>query len=203
MAAVVAILLAAGESTRMGRPKPLLPWDMRMLVEWQIEELRAAGAGRVIVVLGSYAEEVEPFVRRAGGEPVLNASYQTGRASSLRAGAGAIEAAAAVLILNVDQPRPAWVSRRLIARWEETAAKLVVPGFEGRRGHPVLADGSLIADLREVDDKSLGLRAVLDRYRAETELVPVQNSVVIVDLNTPEDYVAALAAFNRGAWAES
>jgi molybdenum cofactor cytidylyltransferase len=203
MAEIVAILLAAGESTRMGRPKPLLPWAGTTLIEWQVAQLRDAGAGRVVAVLGHAAEEVEPAARASGGVIVVNESYRSGRATSLAAGAASVDAAALVLVLSVDQPRPAWVSRRLIDAWTTSRAPVVIPEVGGRRGHPVLLDGSLLPDLRAVRDETLGLRDITERKRGETKVVVFENSVVIVDLNTPEEYATALADFNRGAWQET
>src|SRR3972149_3232873 len=96
-----ALLLAAGESARMGRPKALLPWQGGTLVEFQIEQLLAGGVERVVLVLGHQAEAV-----RRGGSPharatiVLNQDYATGKTSSVRAGLEAIpNHADAVLIL--------------------------------------------------------------------------------------------------------
>jgi len=108
--------------------------------------------------------------------------------------------AGAVLVLSVDQPRPASLSRRLIERWREKGAPIVSPRFPRRFGHPVLVDGSLLGELRAVDEATLGLRAVIDRHAAEAEALPVEDDRVDVDLNTPADYEAALAAFARGAW---
>lgn len=187
----------------MGRPKALLPWGGRALVEWQVEQLKLAGCGRVIVVTGHRASEIEPLARSAGAEVVLNAAYRSGRASSLRTGADAVEEAGAVVVLNVDQPRPAWVTRRLVDAWRLRKAPVVVPDHGGRLGHPVLLDGSLLPDLRSVREETLGLREIIERMRAETEPVAFDNRVVIVDLNTPEDYENALAEFYRGAWEET
>ncbi len=200
---LVAILLAAGESARMGRPKPLLTWAGTTLLEWQIEQLREAGASEVIVVLGSRAEEVEPVATAAGATVVLNPDYREGRASSLRAGAAAVhDNAAAIVILGVDQPRPAWVTRRLIERRRENGPAILIPAFEGHRGHPVVLSAALLGELRAVNEASLGLRAVTERHQAETETVEIDNSSVIVDLNTPSEYEDALRAFNNGDWRE-
>ena len=76
------MLLAGGESTRMGAPKPLLDWGGRTLVEYQVEQLREAGADQVIVVLGHRADEVLPHVHRAGAQAIINELYAGGRASS-------------------------------------------------------------------------------------------------------------------------
>jgi CTP:molybdopterin cytidylyltransferase MocA len=130
----------------------------------------------------------------------VNDAYKDGRATSLRCGAEALSNdAEAVLILNVDQPRPAWVCRLVLERWRETQAAIVTPRFAGRSGHPVLVDGALVPELRAVDEATLGLRAVTQRHAAQAVEVSIDNAAPNVDLNTPTDYEAALAAF-LAAW---
>ncbi len=198
---ITAIILAAGESTRMGRLKQLLPWGDATLLQWQVEQMRAADADDVIIVLGHEAAQIEAAAGPLAARIVVNADYRTGRASSLRRGAEAIDGpAGAVLVLGVDQPRPAWVSRLLIEHWRHTHAPIVSPLFDGRHGHPVLLDGALVDELRAVTDETLGLRAVTDRHAAAAESVPVRNSAVNVDLNLPSDYEAALSSFTAGKW---
>jgi molybdenum cofactor cytidylyltransferase len=200
MPSIAAILLAAGESTRMGRLKQLLPWDGLPLVAWQVQQLRDAGADDVVVVLGHAAGEVRPAVP-SEARVVVNEAYKQGRATSLRRGAEAFDQPPdAVLILSVDQPRPAWLSRLLIDRWRRTHAGLVSPRFPRRYGHPVLLDGALLPELRSVEEATLGLRAVIERHAAQAETVLVANSAVDVDLNTPADYESAYVAYQSGRW---
>jgi molybdenum cofactor cytidylyltransferase len=199
---IAAILLAAGESTRMRRLKQLLPWGGTTLVAWQVGQLREAGAEEVVVVLGHEAEQIRPAVPPEA-RVVVNAAYREGRATSLRAGASAVpDGADAVLILSVDQPRPAWLSRALIERWRAERPLVMSPRFERRYGHPILLDGSLLPELRDVSDETLGLRAVIDRHVERAQSLAISNQRVDVDLNTPADYEAALISFERGEWAE-
>ena len=199
---IAAILLAAGESTRMGRLKQLLPWEGMPLLAWQVARLREGGAENVTVVLGHAAEEIGPAVPE-NAAVVVNAAYRQGRATSLRCGAAATpDAAEAILILSVDQPRPAWLSKRLIEHWRQSHELIVSPRFSSGYGHPILVDSSLLPELRLVDDATLGLRAVIDRHVERAEAMPVANDAVNVDLNEPADYDAALAAYQRGEWAE-
>jgi molybdenum cofactor cytidylyltransferase len=186
----------------MGRLKQLLPWDGVPLVAWQALQLRNAGAETVVVVLGHAAEEIRPAVPDFATS-VVNDAYREGRATSLRCGAGALpDTTEAVLILSVDQPRPAWLTHRLIERWRQGRPLVVSPRFENGYGHPILVDGSLLPELRQVTEATLGLRAVIDAHVSEAVSVPVENQTVHVDLNTPADYEAALASYERGEWAE-
>ena len=187
---VAAILLAAGESQRMGSPKPLLAWHGATLIEYQVAQLREAGVNDIIAVVGHRAEDVLPLVTAAGARGIVNEAYQEGRASSLRAGAAAIEGAKTVVVLSVDQPRPAAVTRRLLA---EHTSGITVPSHGGRQGHPVVLDGALLPELREVNEATKGLRAVLARHAADVHEVPFDSPAVLLDLNTPEDYQQAVA----------
>jgi molybdenum cofactor cytidylyltransferase len=199
---IAALLLAAGESTRMGRLKQLVPWDGRPLVAWQAEQLRDGGADEVIVVLGHRAEEIRGAVP-SWCRVVVNEAYREGRATSLRAGALALSNPEALFILSVDQPRPGWLARRLLERWRGERAPIVSLKFPRRFGHPVLLDGALLQELRDVDEASQGLRAVVQRHASEAVAVPIDNDALDYDMNTPADYEAALAAFERGEWDES
>ncbi len=197
---IAALLLAAGESTRMGRLKQLLPWDGAPLVAWQVHQLHEAGADDVVVVLGHAAEQIRPAVP-AEARVVVNEAYKQGRATSLKCGAEALpDDVEAVLILSVDQPRPSWLSRLLIERWRSEPALIVSPRFARRFGHPILVDGSLVQELREVSDETLGLRAVIDRHVDRAASLPVSNDAVDVDLNTPDDYEHAINTLQRGDW---
>ena len=186
----------------MGRLKQLLPWGGATLLEWQVDQMIAAGVDDVIVVLGHEAAAIEEATSRPAAHFVLNEAYREGRASSLRCGADAIAPPVdAVAILGVDQPRPAWLTRLLIERQRETGAAVVQARLDGRRSHPLVVSGALLGELGAVREADLGLRAVIERHAAETAIVPVERAGLDVDLNTPAEYEAALAAFGRGEWA--
>lgn len=192
---IAGLLLAAGESRRMGSPKPLLAWKGRPLVQYQVEQLRAAGCGVVVVVLGSRAERVLPFVDGLNATVVVNEQFAEGRATSVRAGAAAVPASATwIAVLGVDQPRPAAVMRPLFQAAATSDADILVPVHGGRRGHPVLFSGRLLAEMREVQDATLGLRAVVYRHLDRQREVPIDSALIHVDMNTPAAYAAALAA---------
>ncbi len=191
-----AILLAAGESARMGRPKPLLVWGDETLVEYQVRQFRDAGCDPVIVVLGAHEDAVRPLVHRAGALALINELYAEGRASSVRVGAGALgEDVDRALVLNVDQPRPASVHTHLLAAASAANAAIAVPVHDGRRGHPVVFDRSLFPELREVREATEGMREVMQRHEADILEVPFDTVVVTLDMNRPEDYEAARVTY--------
>lgn len=202
---ISAIVLAAGESSRMGQLKQLLPWGGTTLLDWQVREARLGGADDVVVVLGHAVETIRSSLARTGTDTrlVVNEAYMEGRASSLRRGGETVDdTAEAVFVMSVDQPRPAWVMRRLLEAWRQTGAAVVLPRFGGRGGHPVLLDGRCIPELRRVTDRTLGLRALVEAHRDSLVYVDLPATQVEVNLNTQADYAAALAAFQRGEWSE-
>jgi molybdenum cofactor cytidylyltransferase len=187
-----AILLAAGESARMGEPKPLLPWGERTLIEYQLEELTGCGVDEIVVVLGYEAERVRPLAVAGGARVVLNQAYRRGRASSLRAGVSVLQDDVdAVLVASADQPRPRTLLRHLLDVHRNGTAQITIPTYEGRRGHPTVVAGALMAELRTVEEKNLGLRGLLERHVAAVHGVPVPSPLVLLDLNTPEEYERA------------
>jgi molybdenum cofactor cytidylyltransferase len=190
-----AILLAAGESTRMGTPKPLLPWNDATLIEYHVRELAAAGVDDIVVVLGHVADEVRPRVPPEA-RVVVNEAYRDGRASSLRAGAAALsEDADPILVLNVDQPRPRDVLRSLLAAHRDGGALVTLPVAEGRRGHPPVLARPLLPELRSASEEAQGLRGVIGAHQKAIREADLSAPVVLLDINTPEDYRRALARF--------
>jgi len=193
---VAAILLAGGESTRMGVPKPLLEWGGYTLIEYQLAQLKGPPLDRVVVVLGHRADDVLPCVRSAGAQAVVNELYAEGRASSLRVGAAALpDDTKAVLILNVDQPRPHDVIARLVDVHRHSGSLITVPTFEEKRGHPPVLDGSLLPELRAVNEATQGLRAVIARHEADVTELAFETAAVLLDLNQPQDYQQARASY--------
>ena len=190
------VLLAAGESARMGRPKPLLPWGDTTLVEFQVREMLGAGLERVVVVLGDAWQEVRPHLTAPAVEVVINEAYQEGKAGSLRvAAASLLDEDEAVAILSVDQPRPRDILARLLAAHEASADLITTPTHGGRRGHPTLLAGALIPELRNVRDETLGLRGLIEQHQGSVLEVPFQTPIVLLDLNTPDEYRRAHELF--------
>lgn len=191
---IAAVVLAAGESSRLGAFKPLLPWpaedSAEPLVTYQVRQLRAAGLGPVIVVTGYRADEVATAASAAGALAVHNRQYQSGKASSVRTGVAATPEGVPLLIVGVDQPRPAWIFRQLVAALPE-GGDLLIPTYRGRRGHPPLFAAHLHAELAAVQEESFGLRAVVQRHTGAAAYVATESPLVLVNLNTPEDLAAA------------
>lgn len=194
MPRVSAVLLAAGRSSRMGATKALLPWSGATLLEHQLAQLAAVDeVTEIIVVTGYDAARVEPLVARAPNvRAVRNDAWATGKAGSVVAGIRAVAPDAdMILLLAVDQPRPAAVHRALIAACERARAPITLPVYDGRRGHPLIFDRALLPELLAVDDATRGVRAVVARHAAAVREVPCDDASVLLDINTPDDLARA------------
>ena len=97
----------------------------------------------------------------------------------------------AVVVASVDAPMSRETIEQLIEAWRASGAAIVVPRFEGKNGHPALFDGGLLAELQVVQDSAQGLKAVREAHREGTQFVDVDDALVGLNLNTPEDYAAA------------
>ena len=199
-----AILLAAGESTRMGRLKALLPWRGQTLLEHQVSALRDGGADRVIVVLGHRADELRPLVERNEGVTwTLNPDYRQGKTTSIKAGLSALpsslplkggEIVQEIILLNVDQPRSAVDVARVLDVHRAHDYAITVPEYNGKGGHPIILSASLLPELGEIDEESQGIKAIVRRRPDSVQRFPVDNPEILLDLNTPEQYRAAVEA---------
>ena len=195
MEPAAAILLAAGESRRMGSLKALLAWQGSTLLAYQIASLRQAGVEPVVVVLGHQAGRLKPEVE--GKEGVIwrvNPDYRQGKTTSIKAGLNALDPGmpSAILILNVDQPRSAETIGSLLLQHRQGGRSITIPRYRGMGGHPLVLDSALLEELKSIDEESLGVRAVVRRHQDATLLVEMDTPEVLWDLNTPEQYEAAI-----------
>jgi molybdenum cofactor cytidylyltransferase len=186
---ISAVLIAAGESTRMGRPKPLLPWHGVPLVEYQTAALVGAGVTEVVVVVGHQHELVAPHVRGPGVRHVVNRDYRLGKTGSIKAGARSVDAEAAViLLLAVDQPRPSEIISTVVDAHLQADALVTSPRYEGRGGHPLVFSADLRGELEAISEEGEGVREVFRAHRAAVNEVSVDDPIVCLDLNSPEEY---------------
>jgi molybdenum cofactor cytidylyltransferase len=194
------VLLAAGESSRMGELKGLLPWCGQPLIAYQAAQLLAANVERVVVVLGHRAGDLRPHLPHDVRLAVVeNEAYATGKVGSILVGMATVPEEHHVLILGVDQPRPAAVVAYTVEAHLATGASITVAGHRGRRGHPVVFAPWLRGELRGIDEPTQGLRAVLQRHAREVRLIETGSPLALVNLNTREDYTAALRLLESSA----
>ncbi len=185
---ISAIVLAAGRSRRMGRPKPLVSMGSRTLLQRTIDPLRAARVDEIVVVLGHRAEQILPTLRGLGCRTVINHRYRQGMSSSIQRGLQAIHPrAGAALVVLGDQPniRPEIIDR-LVESFQREEGSIVVPVFRGRRGHPVLFGRDLWPHLMALKG-DVGGRELLGRYPRKVCQIEVDDRAVLLDIDRPED----------------
>ena len=201
------VILAAGASTRMGRDKALLPWPPNTatgstFLSAAIQSLTAQ-TELVIIVTGANTSQLAPIIYAQGAFLVENPNPDHGQFSSLQAGLRAVLSRGrdAAVVTLVDRPpvRPATLESLLtaFAAALERRKWAVVPEFDGKHGHPIVIDREMIeACLRAPADASA--RDVMHAQQNSIEYVPVDDSSVSRNIDTPEDY-AALAGLAPGS----
>ena len=155
----------------------------------------AAGGARGGGVVGHRSAEWTAAV--AGPEGVawqLNPDYLQGKPPSIKAGLSTLgsEQLDALLILNVDQPRNADVIRSLLKEHQSQGSLITIPTHKGKGGHPIILSRSLLDELREIDEETYGIKAVVQRHLDATRRVEMEAPEVLWDLNTPEEYQRVL-----------
>lgn len=190
------VILAAGDSTRMGSPKALLlTRDGRPFVAAIAETFAAAGITEIVVVTGRDHERITAALAHerlpAPPEVVRNLDPSRGQLSSLLLGIDSLPAAApAAVVTLVDVPlMTAETVSLVISEWRRTGAPIVRPAIGERHGHPVVFDRRLFQELRQAP-LDVGAKAVFRAHSAEIVNVPVTDTGCLVDVDTPADYEA-------------
>jgi CTP:molybdopterin cytidylyltransferase MocA len=187
---IAGLILAAGESSRMGTPKATLAYRGRTFLELIVKTLREGGLERIVVVLGHQAEEIQQQVKIELVQVVINPDYRSGQTASLQAGLRALvgDDPEGVVLCLVDHPAvSAETVRRIAASFEQCGAPVVIPTYKGRRGHPVLVGRQLFDELLALT-REAGADSVVRKYRPVTKFVEVEDEGVIIDVDDPEGY---------------
>ncbi len=193
---MAAIVLAAGMSRRMGRLKMLLPFGGKPMLARVIESLRASREISTITVVTGHAEQE---IRAAASEYedvvwIHNADHaEEGMLSSIKIGLQTLpESCAAFFLALGDQPmvRPETMDA-LAEAWNLETAQIVLPSFGGKRGHPVLIAKRFVAEILALS-KTDTLKTLMGRRADRIVVIPVQDPATVQDVDTPEDYQAAL-----------
>ena len=184
-----AIILAAGQSKRMGKPKPLLRFNDQTFLEQIISVLKHSDVDRITVVLGAEADTIRKSVDLTGTNIVINLDYQRGQLSSLTAGIEQTPLETeAILVCLVDNPFiTEEVVSKIIRKFRETNNPIIVPVFNKRRGHPTLFSRSLFNELLNAPEEQ-GARYVL--YSNEEKILELEVSEhgILIGIDTPKDY---------------
>ena len=187
---VAAIILAAGQSKRMGAFKPLLPFGKQSVIKSCIQYLEDGGVESIVVVLGHRSDDVRKHLADTSVSFAFNPDPQSEMGASIAAGVGELPSnARATLIALVDYPAiPSSVVSALIAAWAQ-GSRLVKPTSNGRGGHPVLVDLSLRDELLSLNPK-LGLKGLFDKQSGEVNRLEVDSPYIARDIDTWDDYRA-------------
>jgi molybdenum cofactor cytidylyltransferase len=189
---VTGLVLGAGGSTRLGRPKQLLPYGDRTLLDHTMATARACHFDQLVVPIGGAAAEVRERVDLSGAEVVVNYAYGSGCSSSIAAALDAVDPRCEALVLMLgDQPgvTPATVAALLDGRGD---APLAVCRYDDGRGHPLAFDRSVFGELADLHGDK-GVWRLLDERADEVTEVRIAGPIPL-DVDTPEDYQAVLAA---------
>jgi molybdenum cofactor cytidylyltransferase len=187
---IAGMILAAGESRRIGRDKALLIYHGRSFLETIIDNLGAAGVEKITVVLGHHAETIRRAVNLAAVRVVVNHDYQRGQTSSLQLGLAAMAADSpdAVILCLVDHPAvSAEVIAKLIERFESTRPSVLIPTYQGQRGHPVVISRTLFPELLALPPVEPA-NTIIRKYRGATQFVEVADSGILLDVDDPAAY---------------
>ncbi len=190
MAEIPVLLLAAGASRRMGRPKQLLPWGDKTLIEHQVSVLMETG-NPVCVVLGSNCKMIAPLIEKLNVKIVINNDWESGMGSSVACGVGSLirdlPDPLGVLITLLDQPLiPVDHFRRMISEFKPGIQQIIVSGsVSGWKGVPALFDRHYFEDLTELNGDQ-GARKIIDDNLGKVTTIICEES--LEDMDTPESY---------------
>jgi molybdenum cofactor cytidylyltransferase len=193
---VTGLVLGAGGSSRLGRPKQLLPYRQTTLLGHVVDVARACPFHQLVVAIGGAAEDVRRGVDLAGADVVQNDAHGAGCSSSIAAALGAFDPRCDVMVLMLgDQPgvTPATVAALLHGRGD---APLAVCRYDDGRGHPLAFDRRTFAGLADLHGDK-GVWRLLDRRSQDVIEVPVPGPIPL-DVDTDEDYQAVLQTAASG-----
>ncbi len=187
---ISAIILAAGKSSRMKTPKPLLNWGKENLINFQIESLKNSNIEEIIVVIGSNAEEIKKEINSDEIKVVENVDFELGKTTSIKKGLSEINNKNDILLIAVDQPR----NKLLIEQISDfhinhpENKKIIMPFSDGKSGHPIIFSNVFFNELTQINEETEGIREVIKRNQDSIIKYKTKDESALIDLNTPEQY---------------
>ncbi len=187
---VWAIVLAAGLSTRMGTQKLLLPVEGKTMVEKVIENILNSGINNVLVVLGANPDEITEALKSWPVRTVWNENFREGMHTSVISGVKSLPVnAGATLIFLGDQPFiPVNAVQKVVEAWKNSEKGIVIPLFNGKRGHPPLYDLKYRDELSNLDPE-VGLKSVARKFQEDIFEVETFCPEIVRDIDTKSDYL--------------
>jgi molybdenum cofactor cytidylyltransferase len=193
---ITGLVLGAGGSARLGRPKQLLPYGEGTLLGHALAVARACPFDQIVVALGGAADDVRAGVDLTGADVVVNDAFGSGCSSSIAAALTALDPRCDVLVLLLgDQPgvTPAAVTALIAGRAD---APLAICRYDDGRGHPIAFAKRTFPELAGLHGDK-GVWRLLDRHGDDLSEVPIPGTIPR-DVNTQEDYEAVLAVSRAG-----
>ncbi|HSJ14796.1 MAG TPA: nucleotidyltransferase family protein [Longimicrobiales bacterium] len=192
------VILAAGLSTRMDRPKPLLEVGDTTFLERAIRTLKEGGCRYIVAVVNEADDWTQRLADATGAAVVVNDQPESEQIESLRLGIGALPGDwSAVAVLPVDVPLVAADTvRLLVAAFTQHGAPITLPFHNGVAGHPVLVGRSIAAEIMTGTWEE-GVRSVIMAHAHDLREVKVMDPGILIDVDTPEDYWRYVKDRNR------
>jgi len=191
------IIVAAGESRRMGHPKALLKIDNTTFINYIIDNLYDAGIENIITVLGHDSEKISAVLDKTKSDIIINKRYKEGQLSSIVTGIDYFKTKKAdgVMLCLVDHPFiTSCIMRDMVSSFEKSEKSIVVPVYKGKRGHPVLFSRSIFPELIKASPE-VGAREVIWNNEEKILELEVDDPGILLGTNTPEDYKKNLKWF--------
>ena len=189
MVRVSAILLGAGESKRMGMNKLALPWGRKTVFERCLRALLQSKVNEIVVVLSAKTREMRSLLESAGVKVVMNPFSKKGMSTSIRSGVRAVDPGSEGILIALGD-HPFLKSRTidaLMGAFVRGKGMIVIPRFQGKKGHPVIFHRSYQKELLNLKG-DVGARSVIERHPEEVWVVDVRSEGVVRDIDTQDDY---------------
>jgi molybdenum cofactor cytidylyltransferase len=186
---VSAVILAAGESKRMGQPKLLMAWEGKTILERTIDNYLNSKASETIVVLGYKARELSEVIGDRPVISVLNPAYREGMSSSLISGIKIVSPRTqGIMLVLADQPAiDSQTINKLIKTFDMHPKCIIIPTYQGTRGHPVIFHIKYREELLNIRG-DIGAREVIQHHTDDVLEVAVDCKGVLIDIDTPLDF---------------
>jgi molybdenum cofactor cytidylyltransferase len=197
MTGIWAIVLAAGESRRMGSPKMILPYEGKTIIEKVLDHILASEVENVVTVLGCHQEEILKVIENIPVFRCYNGNYKEGMFSSVQCGFDFLpENYRAAVVFLGDQPMAETiVINRLIKAYLDSDKGIAIPVFDNKRGHPLLVDRKYRDEILTLDESD-GMRGFLRRHLDDILEVDTVNPSILKDIDTREEYLDEINKIN-------